>query len=213
MLLKLKKNFANSQLESVDTHPDEWMTELESLRNEIDKISISTKMSDEDFMIHVLNNLTEDYDVVLDGMESRLMLKENDPNKLTIEDVRDKLSGRYDRICERIAKHGDGPITDETGMAAYMKQYKGICGKCGEYGHHSKNCPQNERNGFKFPVGNYKPGATCYYCGEKGHYMRECKVKKKAEMVKLSEAKEFGNFAADEEYEPTDEESIKEVGF
>ena len=92
-LLKLKKNFANSQLESVDIHPDEWMTELESLRNEIDKISISTKMSDEDFMIHVLNNLTEDYDVVLDGLESRLMLNENDPNKLTIEDVRDKLSG------------------------------------------------------------------------------------------------------------------------
>ena len=65
MSLKLEKNFANSQLESVDIHPDEWMTELESLRNEIDKISISTKMSDEDFMIHVLNSLTEDYDVVL----------------------------------------------------------------------------------------------------------------------------------------------------
>ena len=46
--------------------------------------------------------------------------------------------------------------------------------------------------------------------------MRDCKVKKKAEMIKASErfeAKEFGNFAADEEYEPTDEESIKEVGF
>ena len=39
------------------------------------------------------------------------------------------------------------------------------------------------------------------------------KVKKKAEMVKLSEAKEFGNFAADEEYEPTDDESNREVGF
>ena len=63
------------------------MTELESLRNEIDKNSISTKMSDEEFMIHVLNNLTEEYDVVLGGMESRLMLKENDPRKLTIEDV------------------------------------------------------------------------------------------------------------------------------
>ena len=36
-LLKLKKNFANSQLESVDKHPDEWMTELESLRNEIEQ--------------------------------------------------------------------------------------------------------------------------------------------------------------------------------
>ena len=69
------------------------MTELESLRNEIEKISISTNMSDEDFMIHVLNNLTEEYGVVLDKMESRLMLKEDNPNKLTIEDVRDKLSG------------------------------------------------------------------------------------------------------------------------
>ena len=59
-LLKLKKNFAKSQLESVNKHPDEWMTELESLQNEIDKISVSTKMSDEDFMIHVLNNLTEE---------------------------------------------------------------------------------------------------------------------------------------------------------
>ena len=30
----------------------------------------------------------------------------------------------------------------------------------------------------------------------------------------MTEAKAFGNFAADEEqYEPTDDESIKEVGF
>ena len=155
-LLKLKKNFANSQLEKVEMHPDEWMTELESLRNEIDKISVSTKMSDEDFMIHVLNNLTKDYDVVLDGMESRLMLKENDPNKLSIEEVRDKLSGRYDRVRERIANHKDGPITDENDMAAYSKQYKGICGKCGEYGHHSRNCPQNKPDGLKLQVENYK---------------------------------------------------------
>ena len=43
-LLKLKKNFANSQLESVDKHPDEWMIELESLQNEIHKISVSRKL-------------------------------------------------------------------------------------------------------------------------------------------------------------------------
>ena len=42
------------------------------------------------------------------------------------------------------------------------------------------------------------------------------KVKKKAEMIKASErskAKEVGKYAADEEYEPTDDKSIKEVGF
>ena len=47
--------------------------------------------------------------------------------------------------------------------------------------------------------------------------MRDCSIKKKAKMIKASkrsEAKEFGNFAADDEkYESTDDESIKEVGF
>ena len=47
LLSKLKKSFANSQLaESVEMHPNEWMAELESFRNEIDKISVSTNMSD-----------------------------------------------------------------------------------------------------------------------------------------------------------------------
>ena len=59
-----------------------------------------------------------------DEMESKLMLKENDPNKLTIEDVWDKLGGRFDsRIHGQITNHKDGPITNETGMAAYSKQY------------------------------------------------------------------------------------------
>ena len=44
--------------------------------------------------------------------------------------------------------------------------------------------------------------------------MRDCQVKKKAELLKMSEAKEFGKNAADEEqYKSTDDESIKEVGF
>ena len=78
-------------------------------------------MSDEVFMTRVSNNLIEDYDVILDGMESGLMPKENDPNILTIKDVRDKLRGRFDRIHGQFANHKDGPITDETGMAAYSE--------------------------------------------------------------------------------------------
>ena len=57
-------------------------------------------------------------------------------------------------------------ITEKTALAAFIKQYKGIFGKCGEYGHHIRDCPQNKPNGFR-------------YCGEKGHYMRDCKVKEK----------------------------------
>ena len=77
-LLKLKKQFANSVLDDPEKHPEEWITKLESLRNDMEQIHIATKMSDLDFLIHILNNLPEMYDVVLDGMESRLMLKDGD---------------------------------------------------------------------------------------------------------------------------------------
>ena len=44
-------------------------------------------------MIHVLNSLNKEYYVILDGMQSRLMmLNENNSNKLAIEDAQDKLS-------------------------------------------------------------------------------------------------------------------------
>lgn len=120
-LLKLKKKFANSKLSKVEDHPDEWISDLESLRNEMDNISITARMTDVDFMIHILNNLPEDYDVVLDGLESRLMLKDGDPNKLTIEDVRDKLNNRYERLDERTEE-----VKEEKALAAYYKkQYKG----------------------------------------------------------------------------------------
>ena len=75
--------------------------------------------------------------------------------------------------------------------------------------------PQNRPNGFKFQVWNNTSGATCYCCGEKGHYMRDYfQAKKKAEMIKESNAKEFGICVAnDEQYEPTgSDKSIKKVG-
>ena len=57
-LLKLKEKFANSRLEFVEKYLDEWITELESIHNDIKVIPIATKMSDMDFMIHILNNLS-----------------------------------------------------------------------------------------------------------------------------------------------------------
>ena len=55
-------------------------------------------------MIRVLNNLPEPYDVVLDGMENRLMLEESDDNHLNIEDIRAKLSNQYEWLDDR--EHG-----------------------------------------------------------------------------------------------------------
>ena len=128
------------------------------------------------------------------------MLKENNPNKLTIKDVRDKLSGWVDRIREQITNNKMDPSpTKQVCQSMYFKQCKGYCGKDGEYGHHSRTCLHNKAYRFRFQVGNNKSGATWYYCGEKGHYMRDFQAKKKAGMIKMSKAKEFEKGAADEE--------------
>ena len=57
-----------------------------SLRNYIDRICLSTRMRDQDVMIHILDNLTKEYDVSFGGMESRMMLDDSYSNKLTIGD-------------------------------------------------------------------------------------------------------------------------------
>ena len=178
-LLKLKKQFANSKLGDAEMHPDEWITELESLRNDMDKISLSAKMTDQDFMIHVLNNLPVEYDVVLDGMESRLMLPDGDTNKLTIEDIRDKLNNRFERMDER-----ESQSKQEMAFANFSKQFKGTCYNCGQYGHKGAECPNKRINN-----GKGKGKLICFYCGEEGHVVEKCEVKKKAELARTKRNK------------------------
>ena len=91
-LLKLKKKFENSRLKSAQVDPDEWISELEGLRTEIEEINSSSAVSDYDFMVKILNNLPSEYDVILDGLENRLSMDGSGSNALTIEDIREKLS-------------------------------------------------------------------------------------------------------------------------
>ena len=53
-------------------------------------------ISDEDFMIHVLNNLPEKYDVILNRLQNCLM--ENRDNALTIDIIRKKINRLYKKI-------------------------------------------------------------------------------------------------------------------
>ena len=52
-------------------------------------------VSDEDFMIHVLNNLPEEYNVILDGLENCLTATRE--NALTIDLIHEKLNHRYEK--------------------------------------------------------------------------------------------------------------------
>ena len=86
-LLKPKTTFANSKSGGIEKYPDEWITELLGLGNDIDKICLSTRMTDHNFMLHIFNKLTKEYNVVLGGMDSILMPDGSDLNKLTIGDI------------------------------------------------------------------------------------------------------------------------------
>ncbi len=48
-----------------------------------------------------MNSLPELYDPIVDNLEIQLMKKEDDPDKLTLDDLREKLSDRYAQIIDR----------------------------------------------------------------------------------------------------------------
>ena len=50
-LLKLRSEVHNSKLESIEKDPDEWILNLE--------FGLKGKITDEDFMIHILNHFPE----------------------------------------------------------------------------------------------------------------------------------------------------------
>ena len=71
-LLKLKSEFNNSKLESIKKDPDEWILNLEGLRNQMNGFGLKGSATDQDFMMHVQNNLPKEYDIILDGLENCL---------------------------------------------------------------------------------------------------------------------------------------------
>ncbi len=72
------------------------MTNLEVLRQRMDEFGLVERMSDMEFMIHELNNLPEEDDVVLNILENCLVL--NGEDRLTLEALRKKLNSRFEMI-------------------------------------------------------------------------------------------------------------------
>ena len=69
--INLKKTFPNSSLASPEVDPDDWITYLESLQAKMNSVIISGEMTDMDFIIHVLGNLPEEYEVAIQSLEER----------------------------------------------------------------------------------------------------------------------------------------------
>ena len=78
-------------------------------------------ITDKDFMIHILNNLPEDNDVILNGLENCLMATRD--KALTVDVIHEKLNHQYKQKRRKTEK--------EKALGAYIKQYKQRCHMCG----------------------------------------------------------------------------------
>ena len=67
--------------------------ELEELRDRLE--DMGSIMSDEDLMIHILNNLALEYELQVEQMEGNI---NKDDNLLTLEKVRLMLSLKFERL-------------------------------------------------------------------------------------------------------------------
>ena len=97
--IQMKKEFDSMRLESSQDNPDEFITKLEGKRNELNRVKISGKsdITETDLILQILTNLTEDYEVAISAVETRM----NDPaDTVTITDVRDSLNTRFSRMIE-----------------------------------------------------------------------------------------------------------------
>jgi hypothetical protein len=131
-LVKLEKQFRQCSLKK-GQDPDIWITELVDYRMRLEELGSS--ISDNQFILHILNNMTDDYDLQVTIMEKRVTDKSN---PLTINEIRDNLNLRFEILNEKQNEERENDNNYE--VAFFGGQFKGKCRNCGAIGHKAKDC-------------------------------------------------------------------------
>jgi Zinc knuckle len=103
----------------------------------LDELGLS--ISENQFILHILNNMTADYSSQLDMMEKRLNDKKN---PLTVDGIRDDLNLKFERLNE---KNDDNENDDNQDVAIIGRWFKGMCRNCGVIGHKARDCKNKFR--------------------------------------------------------------------
>ena len=186
--LNLKKQFLQSNLQTRQD-PDEWITDLEDLKDQL--IQANSTVTDEDLLEHILNNVPETYNIEVSQLEKKLG---DANNPLTIEEVRDALGLVYERLY---GKKKNNNKNDDGETALFAGGFKGKCNNCGKFGHKSKDCRDKKgnkngkgKNNDKNKDSDSKPFKwNCHYCKKPGHKAQDCFKKKRDQEQKGETAK------------------------
>jgi hypothetical protein len=131
-MVKLEKQFRELSLKK-GQDSEVWITELEDLCVKIE--NMGSCITENQFMIHTLNNLTSDYDLQLALMERRV----GDADKpLTVEEFRGEINLRFERLNMKTSTNEESEVLEE--QALFSGQFEGKCRNCGQVGHKSFQC-------------------------------------------------------------------------
>ena len=86
-----KLEFAQSILTDWTKDPDKWLDELERIR--VDFELMKSNISNEDFKIHVLNNLPKEYESIIKNLIPDISI-------LDIDDMCEELQAKYNRLMK-----------------------------------------------------------------------------------------------------------------
>ena len=203
-LVDINQDYMNLRMET-GSDPEDFITELEELKEKMAEEPFNEIISDRSFMIQVLNTLSNEYDNLIETME-----KELGEGTLTIDEIKTRTRAKYKRMRKTqdvkdnaIALYAENNQTNSASnynnnnnkyKNRYKnKSFKGTCRICGKYGHKAADCWENTKRGNN--NGNYKFKGKCNYCGIFGHKERDCRKKKRDQENRMGSA----NIAENEE--------------
>jgi len=182
-LVKLKNEFANCKLKKENEDPDEWITKLEEIQARLFE-DFNSIISEEDLMIHIMNNLPKYYETTVEILEKRVGVAK-DP--LTLDELRNDLNLKFAKSNDEDSDAEDD-AEKEQDHALVAGNFKGRCRACGKYGHKARDCYSknstnnngntNNNNGTTGQR-NRRFNGKCRYCNIFGHKEADCFKKKR----------------------------------
>ena len=171
---KLKEQYTVFKIKG-STDPERAIEYLEDLRDK--RQEAGDQISEQTFMMDITNKLPFDlYELEVKDFEAKLDAGTLDleymTNQLGTKFNRLKMSGKITEIEEEFKSADDHEESEEKGLSAMRKQFKGTCFKCGKMGHKSVDCRSSGGGGR--PQGKKFHG-QCFQCGKWGHRKSECK--------------------------------------